>query len=73
MRPYGVKSALGFGGMLPSGGLFAVILFSRAPISRETAALFQTVALNAKLAVLPFAAGPIFRSGAAGRSLRGSS
>jgi len=51
--PYGVQSVVGFGGMLPSGEMFAVVLFSRAPISRETADLFRTVALNVKVAVLP--------------------
>jgi hypothetical protein len=67
VRPYGIRSVLGFGGMLPPADLFAVILFSRIPIRRETATLFQTVALNAKLAVLPFASGPYFRPAAEGR------
>jgi signal transduction histidine kinase/DNA-binding response OmpR family regulator len=65
VRRFGIKSALSFGGMLPSGDLIAIILFSRPPISRETAAFFQTVALSARLAVLPLAAGPIFRPPAA--------
>ena len=72
VRPYGIKSALGFGGMLPSGDLFAVILFSRTPISRETATLFQTVALSVKLAVLPFAGGPVFRPDATREDARAS-
>ncbi len=53
--PYGVKSVLGFGGLLPSGNLFAVILFSRDHIPRESAELFKTLALSAKLAMVPFA------------------
>lgn len=72
VRPYGIRSALGFGGMLPSGDLFAVILFSRLPISRETANLFQTVALSVKLAVLPFAEGPVFRPDASRGETRAS-
>ena len=52
--PYGIRSVLGFGGMLPSGNLFAVIMFARTPVSRETADMFANVALGAKLAVLPF-------------------
>lgn len=52
--PYKIRSVLGFGGMLPSGNLFAVILFSKQHISRETADMFANVALAAKLAVLPF-------------------
>ncbi len=58
--PYSVKSALGFGGMLPTGDLFAVILFTRVPVSQETAELFKTLSLNVKLAILPFARGPVF-------------
>lgn len=59
---YGVKSVLGFGGVLPSGSMFAVILFSRTAISPGTADLFRSIALSVKLAVLPFADGPVFES-----------
>jgi two-component system, NtrC family, sensor kinase len=52
--PYGIRSVLGFGGVLPSGDLFATILFSKVPISRSTAELFKPLALNVKVAVLPF-------------------
>ena len=60
---YGVESVLGFGGLLPDGELFAFILFSRAPVSRDTADAFSTVSLSAKLAVLPFIErGAVFES-----------
>jgi hypothetical protein len=52
--PYGIRSVLGFGGILPTGNLFAVIMFSKAAIRRETADMFANVALAVKLAVLPF-------------------
>ncbi len=52
--PYGIQSVLGFGGMLPTGNLFAVIAFTRVPIQRVTANLFQTLALSVKVALLPF-------------------
>jgi hypothetical protein len=52
--PFGIQSVLGFGGMLPSGNLFVVILFSKAHIPRETADLFKPLSLSVKLAVLPF-------------------
>lgn len=52
--PCRIRSVLGFGGMLPSGSLFAVILFSRVAIARETAVLFRPLALDVKLALLPF-------------------
>jgi hypothetical protein len=58
--PFGIESVLGFGGVLPSGDLFAIILFSKTPILRETAELFKTLALNAKVAILPFADGRVF-------------
>jgi PAS domain S-box-containing protein len=59
---HGIQSVLGFGGLLPSGDLFAMILFSRVPISRETAHLFRTIALSVKLVLLPFTRGPVFAS-----------
>ncbi|MEX0269431.1 hypothetical protein AB3R30_09820 [Leptolyngbyaceae cyanobacterium UHCC 1019] len=58
--PLEVRSVLGFGGMLPSGNLIAIIVFSKVPISRETADMFKTLALNVKLAVLPFDRGAVF-------------
>jgi hypothetical protein len=58
--PAGVKSVLGFGGMLPSGNLIAIIVFSKVPILRETADMFKTLALNIKIAVLPFERGTVF-------------
>lgn len=58
--PYGVRSVLGFGGMLPTGNLFAVILFSNVYIPRETAESFKTLALNVKMALLPFVETTIF-------------
>jgi signal transduction histidine kinase len=60
VRPLGIRSVLGFGGMLPQGDIFVVILFSKVPIPRETAELFRTLALNVKMAALPFDAA-VFR------------
>jgi hypothetical protein len=54
VRPYGVRSVLGFGGVLPSGNVFVVIIFSRTSISKETANRFTTLALNVKMVLLPF-------------------
>ncbi|MGD1859373.1 MAG: hypothetical protein ACFB0E_05310 [Leptolyngbyaceae cyanobacterium] len=54
VQPYQIQSVLGFGGVLPSGNLMAIILFSKAPISRQTAELFKPLALNVKMAVLAF-------------------
>src|SRR6202034_1035168 len=51
---HGVRSVLGYGGLLPDGQLFAIIMFARVPISRETAQTFQPLTLATKLALLPF-------------------
>ena len=58
--PYRIRSVLGFGGMLPTGDLFALILFSQVPIGSATAELFKTLALNVKLAILPYVDGQVF-------------
>jgi sigma-B regulation protein RsbU (phosphoserine phosphatase) len=46
---------VGFGGVLPDGEFFAVVLFSRTPISRETAEQFRTITGSVGLALLPYA------------------
>ena len=53
IKPYGIKTVLGFGGLLPTGDIFAVALFLKVRVQRETAELFKNLALNVKLAVLP--------------------
>ncbi len=60
VRSNRVRSVLGFGGLFPSGELFAVIMFARVFIPRQTAEMFRTLALSVKLAVLPFVRGQIF-------------
>lgn len=52
--PCGIRSVLGFGGLLPSGEMVAVIMFFKVPISREAANLFKALSLSVKMAVLPF-------------------
>lgn len=51
--PYGIRSVIGFGGALPSGNVFVVVLFTKLWVSRQTADLFRTLALSVKLAMLP--------------------
>jgi hypothetical protein len=51
--PHGVHSVLGFGGVLPQGDLFAVIMFTRVTLPPEVAELFKPLALSVKLAILP--------------------
>lgn len=52
--PYGIRSILGFYGLLPGRNLFTVIVFSKTLIPRETTEYFKTLALNVKMAILPF-------------------
>ena len=61
VEDHAIASVLGFGGLLPSGDLFAVILFSSVAITEEVAAMFSTIALSTKLLLLPFSHGPVFR------------
>lgn len=46
--PFGIKSVVGFGGLLRSGELLAVILFSRVRIPAQSAARFRTIALDVR-------------------------
>ncbi len=50
--PYQVKSVLGFGGILPSGSLFAVVIFLKVKIPQGTAQMFKHLALSVKTALL---------------------
>ena len=62
--PYGIRSALGFGGVLPDGALFAVVLFSTVPVPPSAADAFAAIALSVKMAVLPHVDGVLFRDDA---------
>jgi hypothetical protein len=60
VAPYKIASVLGFGGLLPDGDLFAVIIFARAAIPASTAEMFRTIALNLKLGILALLEKPVF-------------
>ena len=57
----GVRSVLGFGGLLPSGDAYAALLFAKVTIPRAAADMFRNAAMNLKLALLPSLDQPIFR------------
>lgn len=57
---HGIRSVLGFGGMLMTGDLFTIILFSKVAVERETAELFATLALGVKMAIHPFLGARLF-------------
>jgi hypothetical protein len=48
VQRYGIHSVVGFGGILPSGDLFAVILFARVLVTAGAADRFRTLALDLK-------------------------
>jgi hypothetical protein len=58
--PHAIRSVVGFGGVLRTGDLFAVILFSRAHIRRDVAERFRTIGLDVKSAVFRFKPDEIF-------------
>lgn len=61
VHKFGIRSVVGCGGMLPSGDLFAVILFSRVPLTSTTADRFRNVALDIKSAFFRYRDNQIFR------------
>ena len=46
--PFGIRSVLGFGGLLPSGNMFAIIMFLKVQIPHSTAQMFSTLALTSR-------------------------
>jgi hypothetical protein len=57
---YGIRSVLGFGGMLFTGDLFAVILFSTVHVPSSAADRFKTLALDVKSAFSRFSEASVF-------------
>lgn len=51
---YGVTAALGFGGVLFSGDFYAVVLFSREPISAGVADRLRVLSLATRVSLMPF-------------------
>jgi len=51
---YGIRSVIGFGGLLPTGDLFGVILFSRVHVSADAADRFRSLALDLKSCLIPY-------------------
>lgn len=67
VRKHKVQSVFGFGAMLPSNNMFAAVLFSKVPISRESANFFKTFALSLKVALVPFDGLNLFNESREGR------
>ncbi|MGB3512507.1 MAG: HAMP domain-containing sensor histidine kinase [Microcoleaceae cyanobacterium] len=52
--PFNVKSVIGFGGLLPSGNMFVILMFLKVKVPRDTIDLLKPLALSVKMAILPF-------------------
>jgi len=59
--PFGIKSVLGCGGMLSSGNLYAIIIFSKVEIPNSTAEMFKSLVLSVKTTLLPFDRERVFK------------
>jgi hypothetical protein len=62
VRRHGIESVVGFGGALPWGEHFAVVLFSRTPISPTVASRFKSFALDLKARLIKFTGNDIFEA-----------
>ncbi len=51
---HAITSALGFGGVLFSGDFYAVVMFSRVPISVEVADRLRVLSLATRVSLMPF-------------------
>jgi hypothetical protein len=60
VESFGVRSVVSFGFVAPPDDIFTTILFTRVTIEAETAELFKTLALSARMAVLPLMMQPVF-------------
>ncbi len=60
VRDHGIRSTVGFGGSLPTGEVFAVVMFCGVDVPLESAELFETVALAIRLAALDMLGLPLF-------------
>ncbi len=60
VHKYGIRSVLGLGGLSPAGELFVTVLFTRVPVSRETAELFRGLSSAARAVLMRFPAEQTF-------------
>jgi hypothetical protein len=51
---HGIRSVVGMGGVLPSGEMFALMLFTRVHVPPQVADLFRSLSMAVKAAVVPF-------------------
>ena len=71
VRDHQVASAVGFGGGVPTGEVFAVVMFNSVAVPLPSAELFETVALSVRLAMLDMLDLPLLSSSITGRPMLG--
>lgn len=57
---HGIQSAVGFGGILLTGDLYATVIFSRCRISRDAADWIRLLALSMRVPLVRFGRGQVF-------------
>jgi sigma-B regulation protein RsbU (phosphoserine phosphatase) len=62
VEPHGIRSVIAYGGALPSGYIYAVVMFAKVPVSAETAAALAPLRFATLLALLPFVERRLFDS-----------
>ena len=60
VQQYDVRSVLGFGGVLPDGEMYAVVLFTRVAVPRSIAHLLETLSPSITLALVELSDLPVF-------------
>jgi hypothetical protein len=60
VRRFGISSVVGFGGMLPTGDFFSIILFSTVSVPPESADRFKSLALDVKTGFSRFSEANVF-------------
>jgi hypothetical protein len=61
--PYGIRSVVGFGGLLTYSDMFTIIMFFKVPVSQESAIMFKGLAEQVHQLLMPYQiAGEIFRT-----------
>ncbi len=58
--PFGIRSVVGFGGLTTRGEFFAIVLFAKTRILKESAARFRSVALEVKASIFGLGSVPVF-------------
>ena len=54
VKQHGIVSALGLGGVLFSGDFYAVVMFSRVPVSADVADRLRVLSLATRVSLMPF-------------------